>query len=179
MRLPALFLALALWSCATPAPPPQLVTLTPSDAATSLAMGGPVTMTIQPPPVGGPEGEDPLILMILRSSDGRAMSFDESNHAPTHVMAQAPGGALAQIMGLPDAATPKLYGARHDEDHGAPFICAPDGPLSIGYYEAPDGSVTIFGLKQGIGFETHPDGTMTALPYSPDQICARLHFRRS
>lgn len=177
MRIRALLLATALSACAgLPSPTGgAATTLTPADAATTLAAGGPITMTVQTPRGGG-GGEDPLILMSLRSADGRAMSFEENNHAPAHVMAQAPGGALAEIMGLPADAAPKLYGARAADNHGAPFICGPDGPAAIGYYAAADGAVTIFGLKQEIEFDTRPDGSMAPAPFSPDQICARLRF---
>src|SRR5262249_37309517 len=152
-------------------------TLTPADAATSLITSGPLTMTVRSE---ANPNDDPLVLMTLRSADGRSMSFSENNHAPQHIMAQAAGGPLAQIMGLTAGTeTPKLYGARANENSGAPFICGPDGPLSLGYFEASDGTVTIFGLKHEIEFETLADGTQSALPFSPDQICARMHFRRS
>lgn len=154
--------------------------LTPADAATSLITHGPVVMTVTPP-AQSQEGEDPLILMTLRSADGRTMHFDESNHAPEQVMAQSAGGALAEVMGLPGAATPTLYGVRAPADGATqdrPFICAPEGPVSIGYYAAPNGDVTIVGLKQNISFEPRDDGTMSPLPFSPDMVCARLHFHR-
>jgi hypothetical protein len=154
-------------------------TLTPADAATSLVTNGPLTMNVQSPRAGQ-AGEDPFILMSLKSVDGRIMSFEELNHAPDHVMAQTPGGPLAQAMGLTGGdETPKLYGARASENHGAPFLCGPDGPVSIGYYEAPDGAVTVIGMKSNIEFQTLQDGQQHAVPFSPDQVCARLHFRRS
>jgi hypothetical protein len=33
-------------------------------------------------------------------------------------------------------------------------------------------------LRQAIQVETRPDGQLEALPYSPDQVCARLRFRQ-
>jgi hypothetical protein len=39
--------------------------------------------------------------------------------------------------------------------------------------------VLILGLKQGFQFETAPDGDVEAVPYSPDQVCARLRFNRA
>lgn len=179
MRRAGLALLLTLAACGGGQPAGDR--LTPADAATSLITGGPLIMTVTPPATPGPEGEDPLILMTLRSADGRTMHFDESNHAPEQVAAQSAGGALAQVMGLPGAAAPKLYGVRAATDAGTqdrPFICAPEGPVSIGYFAAPNGDVTIVGLKQNISFEPRDDGTLSALPFSPDFVCARLHFRR-
>ncbi|MFZ2031976.1 MAG: hypothetical protein WAU68_16815 [Vitreimonas sp.] len=152
--------------------------LTPTDAATSLITRGPLIMTVIPPAHASQDGEDPLILMTLRKADGRVMSFEEGNHAPEQVMAQSAGGPLAQVMGLPDAATPTLYSVRAEGAQGAPFICGPDGPVSIGYYAASNGDVTIVGLRQNISFEPRDDGTMSPLPFSPDFVCARLHFHR-
>lgn len=168
--------ALTLGACAAPAP----VSVTPlaaADAATSLAVGESVALAY-PQPRPAPEGMDALVTMMLRHADGRALSFEEANHAPDHVMAQAPGGALAQIMGLFGQERPTLYVARAQEHSGAPFICGPQGPAAIGLYETADGAVQIVGLKQEIRFETRPDGVREALPYSPDQVCARLRFRR-
>jgi hypothetical protein len=183
MRPVVLASILLLSACTTliAPPPPVTSTLTPADAATSLAVGGPITMAVQtPPPNAAPTGEDPVILMTLRSADGRRLSFEEANHAPNQVRAQAPGGPLAQTMGLiVGDETPKLYAARASENSGAPFICGPTGPANIGYYQAPDGAVLIVGLKGNFEFETLSDGTVAALPFSPDQVCARLHFRRS
>jgi hypothetical protein len=125
-------------------------------------------------------GEDPLILMSLRAADGRTMSFEALNHAPEHVMAQVPGGPLAQAMGLTAGdEAPKLYGARASENQGAPFLCGPNGPVAIGFYEASDGAVAIIGMKTSITFETLSDGQSHPVPFSPDQVCARLHFHRS
>ena len=181
MRLAALALILGLSACVATegAGPSSTETLTPADAATTLVTGGPLTMTTQAPRAGQ-SGEDPLVLMSLRAADGRSMSFEELNHAPMHVMAQTAGGPLAQAMGLTAGnETPKLYGARASENHGAPFICGADGPVSIGFYEAADGAITIIGMKSNITFETLSDGQPHPVPFSPDQVCARLHFHRS
>jgi len=37
--------------------------------------------------------------------------------------------------------------------------------------------VQIVGLRQAIEFETLPNGQLSAIPFSPDQVCARLRFR--
>jgi len=176
MRCAAFALLFSLVACTAGQPAGNR--LTPADAATALITGGPLVMTVAPPGNAGQEGEDPLILMTLRKSDGRVMGFEESNHAPEQVMAQSQGGPLAQVMGLPDTAAPTLYGVRTDSAQGAPFICGPEGPVSIGYYAAPNGDVTIVGLKQNITFETRDDGTMSPMPFSPDLVCARLRFHR-
>jgi hypothetical protein len=180
MRLQTLALILALSGCTmTQASPAVITTLTPADAATSLLVGGPLTMSVAPPSAGQ-AGQDPLVLMSLKTADGRSMSFEELNHAPDQVMAQAAGGPLAQAMGLTEGGeTPTLYGARASENHGPALICSPDGPVSIGYYAASDGAVTIVGMKSNIQFETLSDGQSHPVPFSPDQICARLHFHKS
>ncbi|MFT3728678.1 MAG: hypothetical protein QM759_12710 [Terricaulis sp.] len=181
MRRAALALLIGLCACTATqtAGPSTTETLTPSDAATTLVAGGPITMTVQTP-TASQGGEDPLVLMSLKAADGRVMGFEELNHAPEHVMAQSAGGPLAQAMGLTAGdETPKLYGARASDNHGAAFLCGPDGPVSIGYYEARDGTVTMIGMKSNITFETLSDGQQHPVPFSPDQICARLHFRRS
>ena len=180
MRLAALALILGLSACAAmeSGAPATSETLTPSDAATSLLVGGPLIMTTQPP-IAAQYGNDPLVVMSLRAPDGRTMGFEELNHAPEHVMAQSPGGPLAQAMSLTAGGeTPKLYGARAGDNHGTPFLCGANGPVSIGYYEASDGAVTIIGMKANITFETMSDGQSHPIPFSPDQVCARLHLQR-
>jgi len=180
MRLQALALILGLGACTmTEAGAPETsLTLSPADAATSLVVGGPLTMIVQRPSVSQ-TGADPVVAMSLTAGDGATMSFEALNHAPENLMAQTPGGPLAQAMGLTEGSeTPTLYGARANQNHGAPFICGPDGPVSIGYYAAADGAVTIVGMKSNITFETLSDGQSHPVPFSPDQICARLHFRQ-
>jgi hypothetical protein len=149
-----------------------------ADAPTALVVGERLTMRRTGHPAPPDTGQDPTVLLTIRHADGRVMSFTEHNHAPMHVMAQAPGGPLAQVMGLFGDERPTLYGARPSEHNGAPFLCAPDGPSSIGVYEAPDGAVQIVGLRQEFGFDTRDDGAYEALPYSPDQVCARLRFAK-
>ncbi|MEZ5994325.1 MAG: hypothetical protein R3C25_01080 [Hyphomonadaceae bacterium] len=178
MRIFGLMLAGALGACAMTPMHTATTTLVAADAATALAAGQQLTMTIETPGQTPPEGEDPVILMRLRNSEGRLMSFDQSNHAPMHVMAQGAGGPLAQVMGLFGDERPTLYGARRDENEGAPFFCGESGPVALGYYEGADGAIQIVGLSQEFGFESRPDGSYGALPYSPDQVCARLRFRR-
>jgi hypothetical protein len=174
-RLAALALLL-LASCAAPGGGPGVVTqLTAADAATALITGASIEWITR---TSASEGQDPLVLVTLRHADGRTMAFNENNHAPNHLLAQTPGGPLAQIMGLFGEETPKLYGARGDENSGAPFICGLEGPTALGVYETADG-LRVVGLKQEIEFETVRDGTQSALPYSPDMVCARLNFRRS
>jgi hypothetical protein len=171
---------LALAACAVLQPPAGVsTTLNAADAATSLTVGPQLTMTVTSHAAPPDTGQDPLVLMTLRHADGRVMSFEELNHAPMHVMAQSPGGPLAQTMGLLGEERPTLYGARREEHTGGPIICAPEGPLALGYYEAPDGAVQIVGLRRQFAFETRPDGVQEAVPYSPDQVCARLRFTKS
>jgi hypothetical protein len=181
MRLFILAAALTLSACSIV---PSLggetrtATLAAADAATALAAGQQLTMrtTIHAAPPD--TGQDPTVMLTLRHADGRVMNFIEHNHTPMHVTAQAPGGPLAQVMGLFGEERPKLYGPR-EGGRGGPFICGPEGPVLIGLYEAPDGAVQIVGLKQAFGFDTRDDGGFEALPYSPDQVCARLRFTRN
>lgn len=152
-------------------------TLVAADAATALAVGERITMTVSAPRQPSQEGQDPVIRMQLKHADGRTLSFTEANHAPTHVMAQTPGGPLAQIMGLFGEERPTLYGAQSGENSGAPFLCGEQGPASVGVYRGEDGAVQIVGLREDIGFEPTEDGGYEAAPYSPDKVCARLRFR--
>jgi len=176
----ALSAGLAACSLFPSAPSVATATLTPADAATGLITGGPATMAISTPAAQPQNGEDPLITMTLAVADGRSLAFTEANHAPDDVRAQSAGGPLAQAMGLFNGdETPKLYAADAAHNKGAPFLCAPDGPAYVGVYTAVDGSVSVVGLKNGFEFETLSDGSTTALPFSPDHVCARLHFRRS
>lgn len=179
MRIATLLIGLALAACS--AGPTGSVTTSvfaAADAATSLAVGERITVTRTAYDAPPETGQDPTIQLRLQHPDGRVLSFTELNHAPMHVMAQAPGGPLAQIMGLFGQEQPTLFGAHAEENQGAPFLCGPQGPHSIGIYESPDGAILLVGLRQGIGFEQRADGTHEALPYSPDQVCARLRFRR-
>jgi hypothetical protein len=176
MRRSILILGLVLAACASPA---QVTTqsLVAADAATSLAVGERVTAetATQAPST---DGMDPLVSLTLRHADGRRLSFQQGNHTNNDLEAQRPDGALAQIMGLPAGSAPLLYHATEGEHAGAPFFCGPQGPAAIGVHETPDGAMRVVGLRQQIEFETMPDGSLSALPYSPDQVCARLNFRR-
>jgi len=166
--------ALTLTACAAPGGGPvSTAALVAADAATSLAVGERITQesSTQPPSV---EGADPVVSLALRHSDGRRLAFQQGNHTNDDLLAQAPGGPLAQIMGLPGEESPVLY---HSASGEGAFFCGPQGPASIGVHQAPDGAVLIVGLRQAIQFETRPDGQVEALPYSPDQVCARLRFR--
>jgi hypothetical protein len=169
---------LLLAACAAPGGgPATTTTLVAADAATSLAVGERITQEVRSQASG--EGMDPLVNLTLRHADGRRLSFQEANHTPNDITAQGAGGPLAQIMGLPGEATTTLYRAASGEgqDEGA-FFCGPQGPAAIGTHEAADGTLLVVGLRQEIQFETRPDGVTEALPYSPDQVCARLKFRR-
>ncbi|MCR6644779.1 MAG: hypothetical protein NVV62_09820 [Terricaulis sp.] len=163
-----------LAACAAPGPRPVVTsaTLAAADASTSLLVGAQLTRDISTTPAR--EGTDPVVTLILRHADGRALSFQQANHAQHDLMAQAPGGPLAQIMGLFGEESPTLYHALPDQ--AAPFICGPEGPAALGVLEGEAGAVQIVGLKQPIQFETRPDGREEALPFSPDQVCARLRF---
>ena len=167
MRLIMLAMCLALTACASG----NRASLEPADAATALITGGKLQMAVSSS--GG--GDDSVNVMTLSHSDGRAMSFEEANHAPNDVLTQTPGGPLAQVMGLFGQEQPVLYHARGG---GAAFFCLPDGPAGIGVYTAANGQVSIVGLKSGFEVETRPDGSSEVLPFSPDHVCARMHFTK-
>lgn len=166
--------ALVLGACATPAPVTSRA-LVAADAATALAVGERITEERSTQPAR--DGMDPLVTLALRHADGRRLVFQQSNHTEHDLLAQRPGGPLAQIMGLDGEAAPVLYRASGEDDAGA-FFCGPDGPALIGVFEAPDGLIVVTGLEQEIQFETRPDGETEAVPFSPDQVCARLRFRQ-
>lgn len=170
MRILVLFTALALSACAAS----TSTTLAPADAATALIVGERIAMTR----IATATSQDPLVILTLTHADGRVMRFEEANHTPHDVMAQAPGGPLSQVMGFFGDETPVLYYARAAENAGAAFVCAPEGPANIGVYTAPDGGVQIVGLKESFQFEERADGAAEALPYSPDHVCARLRFTK-
>lgn len=175
MRTPLLFAtALFLAACASPGPV-TTTTLTASDAATSLAIGEQLFLD-RAQVSRAQEGMDPVVPLTLRHADGRTLNFQQGNHSNSDLAAQAPNGPLAQIMGLMGDEAPLLYNATRTGNRGAPFICGAEGPAAIGLYEA-DGAALIVGLKQPIEFETLPNGETSAIPYSPDQVCARLRFR--
>jgi hypothetical protein len=167
MRVLGLSLALALSACAANS------TLTPSDAATSLIVGERLTMTTQAS--GGGDGMDSLVIMTMNHADGRAMSFEEANHAPTDLIAQGADGPLAQVMGLFGGEMPTLY---YPREGGAAFICGSEGPAALGVHRGADGAVLIVGLREAFQFEEREGGGYEALPFSPDMVCARLRLRR-
>ena len=178
MRRLILALALLGAACTTPSSV-TTSTLTAADAATSLAVGERITQIVstQGPSV---QGADPVVTLSLRHADGRTLAFQQGNHTGNDLAASAPGGPLAQIMGLPGEEATTLYHATSGErgaNEGA-FFCGPQGPAAMGTYTAPDGQLWIVGLRQEIQFETRPDGMTEAVPYSPDQVCARLRFRQ-
>jgi len=168
--------ALALSACAAPGGTTTRTNLVAADASTSLAAGERITADFTT--YAAQEGMDPVVTLTLRHADGRTMLFQQANHTNNDLLAQNPGGALAQIMGLFGEEAPVLYRATPAENSGAPFLCGADGAAALGYYEAADGAVQIVGLKQELQFETRPDGQTETVPYSPDQVCARLAFRR-
>lgn len=171
--------ALALAACTTAPSSVTTDTLTAADAATTLAVGESITQVVS---TRGPsaEGADPVVSLTLRHADGRTLAFQQGNHTNNDLAASAPGGPLAQIMGIPGEEATTLYHAvsgGSGAGEGA-FFCGPQGPAAIGTYTAPDGQLWVVGLRQEIQFEARPDGVVEALPYSPDQVCARLRFRQ-
>ncbi len=177
MRKFVAFSALVLAACVSPSAivSQGTTTLIAADAATQLAVGERIVEDTSTQAAS--EGVDPIINLTLRHADGRHLSFQQGNHTAHDLLAQQPGGPLAQIMGLTGEEAPTLYNATRGESD-AVFFCGPEGPALIGLYVAPDGALQIVGLKQPIQFETRPDGLIEAIPYSPDQVCARLRFRR-
>lgn len=168
--------ALALSACvASTSGPVTTRALVAADAATALAVGERITEEKSSQPGG--EGMDPIVNITLRHADGRRLSFQEGNHTEHDLIAQRPGGALAQIMMLAGEEPTTLYNAANVQTPDGAFFCGPQGPAVIGTYTAPDGVLHLVGLRQPIQFETRPDGVTEAIPYSPDQVCARLRFR--
>lgn len=151
-------------------------TLVAADASTSLLAGD--RLTADTTTRAASEGMDPVVTLTLRHADGRAMSFQQANHTNDDLFVQQPGGGLAQIMGLFGEEAPQLYRAVASANNGAPFLCGAEGPAALGYYQSAEGIVQIVGLKQEIQVEQRPDGAMETVPYSPDQVCARLSFRQ-
>jgi hypothetical protein len=173
MRRLSFAVLFGLAACTTPAAVTTR-TLVSADAATALAVGERVTEETSAQPASA--GDDPVVNLALRHADGRRLAFQQGNHAAHDLIAQRPGGPLAQIMGLPGEEAPVLY--RLTGGGEGAFFCGPQGPAAIGVYEAADGGLLIVGLRQEIQFETRADGVTEAIPYSPDQVCARLRFRR-
>jgi len=164
---------LALAACATTSSATR--TLTPADSATRLIAGESVTLSQSSR--GGGNGQDAAVTLTMRLGNGRTLMFQEANHTPFDVRAQAAGGPLAQAMGIFDeTARPTLYSATSVS--GAPF-CAPEGPAYLGVYDSADGTTSIVGLKQNFQFEERADGTAEALPVSPDIVCSRMRFTRA
>jgi hypothetical protein len=181
MRSTVAFAALALGislgftlaACTTEGGGGSAVNLTPSDAATSMISGGAIAMRTT---AASGHGDDPVILLTLSRSDGKTMTFEQANHAPHDVAVQSAGGALAQAMGLmAGTETPVLY---HLRAGGNPFFCGADGPMNIGVYTDPAGAVTIVGLKSDFQVEDRAGGGFDIGPYSPDHVCARMHFAK-
>lgn len=172
MRIAILAMGLALAACAS-STHVSISTLGAADATTTLLIGETLTQEISAEP--GRDGMDPVVTLTLRHTDGRTLRFQQANHTENDLRAQRAGGALSQIMGLYGEETPLLY-YKVDSGRGTPFICGAEGPYGIGVYESTDRIITIVGLKQPIQFETRPDGVEDSLPYSPDQVCARLRF---
>jgi hypothetical protein len=174
MRFAALVLGLTLGACAAQGGGSEV--LSPADSATSVLVGGPVTLRRTTASPGG-NGQDAVVNMTLTTADGRVMHFQEANHTPNDVMAQSAGGPLAQVMGFFADEQPTLYNTSNGNG-GAPFICGPDGPAMLGLYRAPSsGEISVVGLRSAFEFEPRADGTSEALPYSPDHVCARMKFR--
>ncbi|MGE3143085.1 MAG: hypothetical protein AB7L65_07160 [Hyphomonadaceae bacterium] len=175
MRALILALALASVSACAGAPAPAAVSrLSAANSATQLIAGASVAMAVRTTP--GRNGQDALTLMDLTLADGRVLRFEEANHAPADLAAQAPGGPLAQVMGLGEAAAPTLYRARDVGAAGA--FCAPSGPALLGVATDASGAVSMVGLKEAFGFETQADGSLAPLPVGPAIVCARLRFTR-
>ncbi len=156
---------------AVPAGDAREQVLSPVDAATNLLSWGPLTLSET-----REAGDEPLTVLTLTRGDGRALSFEEANHAPHDLMAQAPGGPLAQAMGFFADEAPTLYHARASEGAEAPFLCAPEGPTSVGIHKDDDSRVTIVALKGGFEFIEQDNGEVVAAPFSPDMVCARMKF---
>lgn len=175
MRIAAIILCAALTACVAATPSGTTTTLTAANAATSLLAGQRLNMTVSTQPAR--EGMDPVVTLTLTQADGSSLRFQQANHTPHDVMSQASGGPLAQVMGFFGDEAPTLY-RRIEGGSGAPFLCAPDGPVALGVHEGDSGEISMVALKQTFTYETLSDGTESALPMSPDQVCARLSFQQ-
>ncbi|GAM97170.1 hypothetical protein U91I_00795 [alpha proteobacterium U9-1i] len=174
MRNAILALGLLLAACATPQV--TRTTLVAADAATSLIVGERLTQEVST--LAGSEGNDAVVNLTLRHADGRTLAFQEANHSPHDLIVQAAGGALAQVMGAGEEVTTLYHAASGEgETAGAPFLCGPQGPAALGIHRGADGTIRMVGLRQPFQVETTPSGQDEVLPYSPDQVCARLSFR--
>jgi hypothetical protein len=177
MRALVVLAALTLAACAAPtAGPATTTTLTSANAATALLAGSGLRMSVTTQAASA--GMDPLVTLTLSQADGRSLRFQQANHTAEDLMTQRPGGPLAQVMGFFGEETPTYY-RRVEGGNGAPFICGADGPVALGVHESANGEVAIVALKQNFTYETLADGTQSALPMSPEQVCARMAFRRS
>jgi len=174
-KLIALTALALLAACETGGGAVTTTTLNAADAATTLAVGQQVFID-RAQPRQASEGMDPVVPLTLRHADGRTLNFQQGNHTNDDLAAQRPGGPLAQVMGLFGEEAPLLYRATPTANRGTPFICGTEGPALIGVYEA-NGEAHIVGLRQEFQFETMSNGEVSAVPYSPDQVCARLRFR--
>ena len=173
MRAAAFAFCCIAISCAT-APPATETRLAAADSATQLIASAGATMRLT---TRAARNDDPLTLMDLTLADGRVLHFEEANHAPMDLAAQAAAGPLAQVMGLDESATPTLYRARDVSRAGA--FCGPAGPHLIGVHTGTDGLVSMVGLKEDFSFDTRADGGFTAQPVGPAIVCARLKFLRA
>lgn len=167
---------LLLAACAAPSGGPTTSrTLTAADASTSLAVGAQLTESVRTQSAS--EGMDPVVTLTLAHQDGRSLRFQEGNHTNEDLATQRAGGPLAQVMGFFGEEAPTYY-RRVEGGNGAPFLCGPEGPVALGVYENANGDISIVALKQTFTYETLADGTQAALPMSPEQVCARMSFRR-
>ena len=121
----------------------------------------------------------------IRSSSSRcatamdaALAFDQANHTPNDLAAQAPGGPLAQIMGsvrrgsadaLPRAPTANIAARRS--------CAAPRALPASASTSAATAACRSSALKQEIQFETRPDGQTRgrALQSRPGLRAPALH----
>ncbi|MET0183481.1 MAG: hypothetical protein ABW199_11395 [Caulobacterales bacterium] len=172
MKRIAVLAALALAACASTET--EVTRLAPADAATTLIVGQAAQLTQSAR--ASRDGQDSVVNLELRFFDGRAAVFQEANHTPMDIAAQADGGPLSQIMGLPEGAEARLF--RLQDGAAAGNFCAPSGPQFLGVSEAADGSVKIVALKEGFQFDTRADGTFDPLPASPQIVCSRMTFRK-
>lgn len=140
----------------------HLAILEPADEATRTKTGEARLHLYTPIWIPPDQEGEPAVHAFLMTQDGGAFELYES-HAPGLVMAQQPGGALARIMNLPPDAAPHFFQHSSDWARTPSAVCAPDGPRAIGYYQSPDGAVTITAFRSGFP--------------RADDVCDRLHYR--